>query len=167
MQQIENRSSTVLSANEISLDRQAFTNACLPAIIRLAVEIGEKKTTLDENCPVFAVLRILIGIHPYKAEDYTRPQQDQAIHLARLLRKSLELADEVCQLDNEPAIAYAAGYLAGETCRASLYGTDESTAANDLSQYYISNGLHCSPPEAFRAGFTYRRDELRKVHNVD
>ncbi|HNQ57794.1 MAG: hypothetical protein DPW12_14710 [Rhodocyclaceae bacterium] len=149
------------------LSNDNFAKEVFPAIVRLAVEIGEKKVTLDENCPVLAVLAAAIGIHPETAEEHSRARQDQAIHLARLLRRALERADEQFQLDGDPALAFSYGYLAGELSPFPLFSSDEAQAAEAAAEHVILAGLSVSPAEAFRSGFTSRRDELRQAHRAD
>jgi hypothetical protein len=149
------------------LSEDEFIRAILPATIRLAVEVGEKHTTLQADCPTLAMLAKLIGIHPAMMENESRARQDQAIHLARLLRRGLELADERQQLDGDPAVVFAAGYLAGELSRASLFSADEIAAATEAGLQALSVGLSVIPTEAFHAGFTSRRDELRQAHQVE
>lgn len=156
-----------LEETEVPLSEEEFILAVLPATIRLAVEVGEKHTTLQADCPTLAMLAKLIGIHPSTMEDESRARQEQAVHLARLLRRGLELADERQQLDGEAAVTFAAGYLSGELSRASLFAADESQAANEAAERALFAGLSITPAEAYRAGFTSRRDELRAAHQVD
>jgi hypothetical protein len=164
---IDQYAAQALEATEAPLSEEEFILAVLPATIRLAVEIGEKRTTLQDDCPTLAILAKLIGIHPSTMQDESRARQDQAIHMAKLLRRGLELADERQQLDGGAAVTFSVGYLSGELSRASLFASDETAAAEEAAKRSLSDGLPVAPAEAYRAGFTSRRDELRAAHQVD
>lgn len=161
----------------MKLAADEFMKTILPAVVRLAVEVGERHATLDENCPVLALAEKLIGLHPARAETVDRAAQDQAIHLAQLMRLALEKADEVFQLDGPAAIGFAAGFLAGEVSSTPLFSSEENLAADQAAAAAVEADIPiCTPVlhhrpaavayESFRAGFTSRRDWLRKSHRT-
>ncbi len=160
------------------LTHDEFIQKILPPLVRLAVEVEDgRRIRLDSLCPVFSLIEKLIKINPSKAETFSADEQWQAIHLAKRLHHALEQADEVLQLDGPAAVGFAAGYLAGETCVSPLFSSDENLLADQAAMASEAAGIPIFYPrrvwepaadkfESFRAGFTTRRDELRRHQKV-
>jgi len=145
---------------------EAFQVAVLPALIRLAVEIGEQKATFSEGCPVIELAGKLIGIHPLSSPEVDDPKTQQALHMARLLRHSLAVGDEQMGFDGDAALSFSSGFLSAETCSAPLFFGDDGLFEK-LAMEAILKGWPVEVTSAFRRGFEVRREELRAKHGVE
>lgn len=138
----------------------------IPALARITVELDrgdQRRVNFQPGCPARVVLEQLT--HEIIVDATTKAAQVRLIWLARLARHALEIADELHQFDGNPALAFAAGFVAGETCTADLFvgGEEELEKALD-KQVFTAPHLGGRP---FRLGFQTRRDQLRHARMAD
>lgn len=135
----------------------------IPALARITVELDrndQRRVTFQPGCPARLVLEKLVGQVILRAN--TKADQARLVWLARLVRHALEVADELHQMDGSPALCFAAGFVAGESAGADLFGGQEveARALDNALEKAAHGGLGGTP---FRLGFQTRRDQLRQA----
>lgn len=134
----------------------------IPALARIVVELdrdAQRRVNFQPGCPARLTLEALVGQVILKAN--TRADQARLIFLARLVRHSLEIADELHQMDGSAALSFAAGFVGGEVSQADLFAGQEAE-----SQALVAALGKCRADlggRPFQLGFQTRRDQLRQA----
>lgn len=132
----------------------------IPALARIVVELDrddQRRVNFQPGCPSRVILESLVGQAIIKAS--TKPDQARLVWLARLVRHALEIADEIHQMDGSAALSFAAGFVAGETAAADLFGGQEIEAQAMIAA--LEKAARALGGTPFRLGFQTRRDQIR------
>lgn len=146
------------------LTQEDFLTKILPAICRLAVEMEPARPTFMGRCPVLERFRNLTRTDPFHSLNCY--QQEEAIYQARILHEGLSLADEIHQLDGQPTIDFADGYLSAETLYPrAFYPRPVKDLVLDIYKDRLAapERFPAMPSDfkAFETGFICRRDTIR------
>ena len=142
-------------------DGRSLLMEVIPALARVTVELPrehQRLVSFHQFCPARIELEKIVGQEIIRAAD--EPDHEQFVWLSDLVCYSLELADEIHQLDGKAALDFATGYVAGEKSTHDLFGGPE-VEAQALAAAIDQSFLRAGQASPFVLGFQTRRDQRR------